>query len=131
MKNAAVYFMRLVLHDWPDNKCQQILKVLRDAAGPDSKLIVFDQIMTHACKYEGPFADVSNPIKAPSPLLANLGMGAGGFLTMIDMQVSNVAMLYDRILYSHYIKSRCWSCSMAKRELYANSSSSGTQLGGN
>ena len=87
VKNADVYFMRLVLHDWPDDKCQQILKILRGAAGSKSRLIVFDQIMTHACKYDGPFADVSNPIKAPSPLLANLGMGAGGFLTMIDLQV--------------------------------------------
>jgi hypothetical protein len=87
--------MRFILHDWPDNKCQQILKILREAAGPGSKLVVFDQIMAHACKYEGPFAEVSNPVKAPSPLLANLGMGIGGFLTMIDLQVScGVGSLY-------------------------------------
>jgi hypothetical protein len=87
IKDASVYFMRLVLHDWPDSKCQDILKIVRAAAGSDSKLIVFDQIMTHTCKYDGPFAVESNPIQAPEPLLKNLGMGAGGFLTMIDMQV--------------------------------------------
>ncbi|KAJ3845967.1 S-adenosyl-L-methionine-dependent methyltransferase [Lentinula lateritia] len=87
VQNAAVYLLRLILHDWPDDKCLAILKILRNAAGPSSKLIVFEQIMTYSCDYSGPFADVSNPIKAPAPLLANLGMGAGGFLTMIDMQM--------------------------------------------
>ncbi|KAJ3864280.1 S-adenosyl-L-methionine-dependent methyltransferase [Lentinula novae-zelandiae] len=87
VQNAAVYFLRLILHDWPDEKCLAILKILRRAAGPLSKLIVFEQIMAYSCKYSGPFADVSNPIKAPAPLLANLGMGAGGFITMIDMQM--------------------------------------------
>ncbi|KAF8825445.1 hypothetical protein HHX47_DHR7000188 [Lentinula edodes] len=87
VQNAAIYFLRLILHDWPDEKCLTILKILRRAAGPSSKLIVFEQIMAYPCKYSGPFADVSNPIKAPAPLLANLGMGAGGFITMIDMQM--------------------------------------------
>ncbi|KAJ3929904.1 MAG: S-adenosyl-L-methionine-dependent methyltransferase [Lentinula lateritia] len=87
VQNAAVYLLRLILHDWPDDKCLAILKILRNAAGPSSKLIVFEQIMTYSCDYSGPFADVSHPIKAPAPLLANLGMGAGGFLTMIDMQM--------------------------------------------
>lgn len=102
MQNAAVYLLRLILHDWPDDKCLAILKILRNAAGPSSKLIVFEQIMTYSCDYSGPFADVSHPIKAPAPLLANLGMGAGGFLTMIDMQVSAQSLQY-LFVYSNHI----------------------------
>ena len=54
-----------------------------------SKLIVFEAIMTYACDYDGPFAEVSNPVKPPAGLLSNLGMGGGGPLTMIDMQVTD------------------------------------------
>lgn len=97
VKNAAVYFMRLVLHDWPDNKCLQILQILREAAAPTTKLIVFDQLMTYACDYDGPFSEVSNPTKPPAPLLANLGMGEGGFVTMIDMQARLVSSLISRL----------------------------------
>ena len=80
--------VRTILHDWPPDKCCTILKLLREAAGPSSKLIVFDMIMPYACEYNGPFADVVNTDKPPSPLLANLGMGLGGFKTWIDVHVS-------------------------------------------
>lgn len=117
VQNAAVYFLRLILHDWPDEKCLAILKILRRAAGPLSKLIVFEQIMAYSCKYSGPFADVSNPIKAPAPLLANLGMGAGGFITMIDMQVKvHLTDLCCACLHQIF-NCRCSLCSMEKREL--------------
>lgn len=95
---AAVYFMRCILHDWPDNRCMQILKVLRAAAAPSSRLVVFEMIMTHACAYDGPFADVSSPVKAPAPLLANLGVGGAGFMTMVDMQVREAWSLLGRAL---------------------------------
>ncbi|KAI0035464.1 S-adenosyl-L-methionine-dependent methyltransferase [Vararia minispora EC-137] len=90
VKNAAVYFMRAIIHDWPDEKAKQIMKVVRDAAGPNSKLVVFDAIMPYACEYTGPFAEAVAPIKAPYPLLANLGLGLGGFVTLVDIQMLNL-----------------------------------------
>ena len=83
--------VRAILHDWPWDKCRTILKVVREAAGPSSKLIVFDMMMPYACEYTGPFADVVNGEKAPYPLLANLGLGMGGFVTWIDIQVSHTS----------------------------------------
>ena len=36
IRNASVYFMRMILHDWPDYKALEILKALRSAAGADA-----------------------------------------------------------------------------------------------
>ncbi|KZV63584.1 S-adenosyl-L-methionine-dependent methyltransferase [Peniophora sp. CONT] len=92
VKDAAVYMMRTILHDWPSDKCRTILKIVRAAAGPSSKLVVFDMMMPYACEYDGPFAEVVSP-KAqmpPAPLLANLGMGMGAFVTWVDIQMMNL-----------------------------------------
>jgi len=116
VKGADVYFMRLVLHDWPDNLCENILKIIRSAASPRSKLIVFESIMTYSCNYDGPFAEVSNPAQPPAGLLANLGMGAGGFLTMIDIQMLNIFNGKERTI-SEFIElgnSAGWKLESAK-----------------
>ncbi|KAI0045354.1 S-adenosyl-L-methionine-dependent methyltransferase [Auriscalpium vulgare] len=81
VKQASVYFMRFILHDWPDSANEKILTHLRAAAGPDTKLVVFDSIMPHACP------DEAGPPPPPFPLLANLGLPIGGFLTMMDLQM--------------------------------------------
>jgi hypothetical protein len=93
VKGAAVYFMRSIIHDWPDDKAKLILKNLREAASPSSKLIIFEMIMPYACEYDGPLAQAMLPFeKAPAPLLANLGMGFGGFVTSVDIQVGSITL---------------------------------------
>ena len=81
-------YKRAILHDWPSDKCRTILSVLREAATPSSKLVVFEIMMPYACEYDGPFAEVVGSSKPPSPLLANLGMGMGAYVTWVDIQVS-------------------------------------------
>ena len=44
IKGARVYYMRNVLHDWPDNACLTILKHLRNAMSAESVLVV-DEIV--------------------------------------------------------------------------------------
>ncbi|KAJ7593960.1 S-adenosyl-L-methionine-dependent methyltransferase [Mycena floridula] len=53
VKNAAVYFLRYIIHDWSDKEAKQILSQLRAAAGPTSKLVVFDGLAQHTCSVEG------------------------------------------------------------------------------
>ncbi|KAG6910302.1 hypothetical protein DXG01_011699 [Tephrocybe rancida] len=84
VKNAAVYFLRVVVHDWPDHDAKRILSNLRDAAGPSSKLILFDTLALYSC--EDPSSTVSVR-KVPSPLLANLGVAGAGFATGLDLQM--------------------------------------------
>ncbi|KAI0064466.1 S-adenosyl-L-methionine-dependent methyltransferase [Artomyces pyxidatus] len=93
VKNAAVYFMRLVLHDWPEDTCIAILKHLRAAAGPSSKLIIFDMLMPYACP-----DPAGGPPPPPAPLLANLGIAIGGFITAVDLQMLNFFNGQERTL---------------------------------
>ncbi|KAJ7581450.1 S-adenosyl-L-methionine-dependent methyltransferase [Mycena floridula] len=80
VKNAAVYFVRYIIHDWPDKEAKQIMCQLRAAAGPTSKLVVFDTLAQHTCPVTG------GP-QVSYPLLANLGIAGAGFDTALDMGV--------------------------------------------
>lgn len=42
---AKIYYLRHVLHDWPDHKCQEILKHVKDAMDAESILLVDDKVV--------------------------------------------------------------------------------------
>jgi hypothetical protein len=86
VKDAAVYFMRVVIHDWPDVTAKEILANTRKAAGKDSKLVLFDCVMPYACETPG-----APPV--PSPLLPNLGVAGAGFVTSLDIEVRTYFVL--------------------------------------
>lgn len=64
--NADVYWLRYILHDWSDDYCVQILSAIKSAMGPQSRILICDQVMntTAGCQEITP---------APSPLPANWG----------------------------------------------------------
>jgi hypothetical protein len=74
VKNADVFLVRAVLHNWSDKYCLQILRHLREAATPSTQLIVVDNLMPYACVDDSlkdvPGADLALP---PAPLLPNGG----------------------------------------------------------
>ena len=43
VKGACVYYLRNILHDWPDQVCLNILSQLKDALAPDS-VILLDEL---------------------------------------------------------------------------------------
>ncbi|KAK0652099.1 S-adenosyl-L-methionine-dependent methyltransferase [Cercophora newfieldiana] len=45
VKEALVYYVRRVLHDYSDETCVKILKNIRDAMAADSRLLVVEQVM--------------------------------------------------------------------------------------
>lgn len=45
VKNAKVYFLRTVLHDWPDRQAAQILGRVRDAMGANSTLLISESML--------------------------------------------------------------------------------------
>ncbi|KAK4679817.1 hypothetical protein QC764_207430 [Podospora pseudoanserina] len=45
VKGAKLYYLRHVLHDWPDKESLQILKNIIPAMGPDSCLIIDDVVL--------------------------------------------------------------------------------------
>jgi len=44
-RGAAVYLLKYILHDWPDEDCRRILKPIVDAMGPDSRIVISDVIL--------------------------------------------------------------------------------------
>ncbi|TCD65381.1 ich1-like protein [Steccherinum ochraceum] len=45
----AVYLLRVITHDWPDEFVTRILLHLRNAAGPHTKLLIADHLLPLAC----------------------------------------------------------------------------------
>lgn len=74
VKNAAVFLLRNILHDWSDKYCVQILRRLREAATPDTRLIIVDNLMSYACIEEGLVSIPGTKRNLfPKPLLPNGG----------------------------------------------------------
>ncbi|KAJ4490570.1 S-adenosyl-L-methionine-dependent methyltransferase [Lentinula aciculospora] len=69
VKDAAVYFLRQIIHDWPDEEYRKILTNLRSAAGAHSKLVLFEMLAKHVTE------DLDSGPSAPYPLLPNPGVG--------------------------------------------------------
>jgi len=74
VKNADVFYMRMIMHDYPDKICITILKHLRAAAKPTTQLVITDNVIAYACEESSantiPGAARELP---PAPLLANYG----------------------------------------------------------
>ncbi|KAF7344103.1 S-adenosyl-L-methionine-dependent methyltransferase [Mycena venus] len=75
---ASIFLLKQIMHDWSDENCKKILTHLWDAAGSDTRLLLFDTIMPLTC--HDPSADDPKGIpgaapvsEAPAPLLANYG----------------------------------------------------------
>ncbi|KAJ7051791.1 S-adenosyl-L-methionine-dependent methyltransferase [Mycena amicta] len=83
VKDANVFLLRHIAHNWADDRLVKILQNLRDAAQPDKKLVLLDKILPVAAT-EGSYAaanDIFGAKKAvaPAPLLPNWGIGMAEF----------------------------------------------------
>jgi len=45
VKSAKAYYMRNIMHDWPDDKCADILTRLREACADDSMLLIDEMVL--------------------------------------------------------------------------------------
>ena len=59
-RNADVYLMKMVLHDWNDEQCLQILNNCNKAMRPDSKLLVIEAVIPEGNDpHPGKFMDIN------------------------------------------------------------------------
>lgn len=89
----------MILHDWPDEKCREILDHLRDAAKDSTKLIIIDNLISHACVDER--IDVISGIDRtapPAPLLPNKGH-ASAISYFTDMQMIELLNGRERTIF--------------------------------
>jgi len=83
--NASVFILKQILHNWSDPYCFKILKALRDASRPDTKLVIIDGIVAYGCHDPTIDSDLNTGYKeAPAPLLPNYG-GANSVLYFLDL----------------------------------------------
>jgi hypothetical protein len=69
-----VYYLRSILHDWPDAEATTILHNIRKVMGPNSRVLIHDFVLFHTV--EEPGAGTNELSKAPEPMLLNFGAGA-------------------------------------------------------
>ncbi|KAF8206805.1 O-methyltransferase [Mycena galopus ATCC 62051] len=95
VKNADVFLLRHVLHNWGKEKAISILQHLRDAATPATKLVCMEKIVPDSVPHSGiPGAD--RP-RAPDPLLPNWGP-ASAFIFLSDIMMYNALGASERTL---------------------------------
>ncbi|GJJ14270.1 hypothetical protein Clacol_008534 [Clathrus columnatus] len=66
------YYLRHVLHDWPNAECIKILTNIRKVMTPTSRLLIDELVLQHAVRDQSIRENID---QAPEPLLANYGMG--------------------------------------------------------
>ncbi|KAG6900056.1 hypothetical protein C0993_003542 [Termitomyces sp. T159_Od127] len=71
--NASVFILKQILHDWSDPYCVRILKELRAAAKPKTKLVIVDCIISYTCHDATTGSGLFDYTEAPAPLLPNYG----------------------------------------------------------
>ena len=87
--------MKHILHDWSDPYVSKILRELRKAASPNSRLYVMDKVLPYTC----PPSDLEEreqlpgmeKIELPEPL--TVVSGGDGFQYMLSVLVSHVSKL--------------------------------------
>jgi hypothetical protein len=111
IRNASLFLLRVVLHDWPDHLARRILLHLREAAVEGemgTKLMIADFVLPLACaddfgvglrrrkdggdEVDNLIVEGAEMALAPPPLLANLGK-ASSHVYWMDLTVS---LLYDQ-----------------------------------
>ncbi|KAI4522310.1 S-adenosyl-L-methionine-dependent methyltransferase [Schizophyllum commune Loenen D] len=89
VKQPAVFTLFHIIHDWGRTASITILRRLREAAGPDTKLIIGDQIAPYACPVDvQPVPkDIKGADKLSPPILPLLAPGRAEMACIADMSM--------------------------------------------
>lgn len=95
VQNAAVFLLRVITHDWPDEFVTRILLQLRHVATPQTKLILADYVLPLACEDHTEDIGAVRTLAPPScGLLPNLGK-ANANAFWLDLTASRLAPILD------------------------------------
>lgn len=97
--DTEVFVVRHVAHNWPDDELERILRRLRDAAQPATRLLIADHLLPYACTAPSAHASVpGTQLRAPpQPLLPNLGR-ASAYAYLLDVCMMSMANARARTL---------------------------------
>ncbi|KAJ4466244.1 S-adenosyl-L-methionine-dependent methyltransferase [Lentinula aciculospora] len=112
IKGASVYFLRMVIHNWPDVEAQKILSSIRSAVdfNTESKLVIFEMLVKHVSEATNDLGSGSGEGAVPYPLLPNLGVAGAGLITSLDMSMLTMYNGKERTLaeYAQLGKESGW-----------------------
>jgi hypothetical protein len=87
VKNASLFFVRHVVHNWSDADAVRILTQLRQAATPTTKLVVIEGIVPNVSRIaEANEIPGASPKTAVAPLLSNYGVARSN-VYLLDVDV--------------------------------------------
>lgn len=90
--DADVYFIKSIIHDWSDDEALKILKQLRGAAGPQSRLFAMDKIVPYTC--EAALTEMDGvTIVGPNSGLARLKGGVGNVMPHLSSVIVSIILL--------------------------------------
>ncbi|KAG1883837.1 O-methyltransferase-domain-containing protein [Suillus subluteus] len=69
-----VYYLRNIIHNWPDRDATTILRNIRKVMGPNSRVLIHDCVFFHTL--QEPDIGTDGLSTAPEPMLPNFGAGA-------------------------------------------------------
>lgn len=107
------YYIRSILRDWPDAESITILKNVRKAMKPSSKLIIHDTVLQHAVRSAENNEQLHD--QAPEPLLPNWGV-ARVRTYELDMTMNNLLNAQARTL-KEFID-LCGQCDLKYSNIY-------------
>ncbi|TFK39899.1 S-adenosyl-L-methionine-dependent methyltransferase [Crucibulum laeve] len=73
IRGCHIYYLKHVIHDWPDEACIKILTGIRNSMALHSRVLIQEYILQPACEVESD--QTSSHPSAPRPLLPNYGAG--------------------------------------------------------
>ncbi|KAG8221333.1 S-adenosyl-L-methionine-dependent methyltransferase [Butyriboletus roseoflavus] len=76
VKGKDIYYLRNIIHDWPDHESALILRNLRQALGPHSRVLIHDYVLRELIRKHA-LAEAASlgTVVAPEPMLPNFGVG--------------------------------------------------------
>ncbi|KAF9228371.1 S-adenosyl-L-methionine-dependent methyltransferase [Gyrodon lividus] len=76
VKGKDIYYLRNIIHDWPDQESTLILRNVRQALGPHSRVLIHDYVLRQLSRKQAEVeATTLGAVVAPEPMLPNFGVG--------------------------------------------------------
>ncbi|KAJ7643408.1 O-methyltransferase [Mycena polygramma] len=123
VKNADIFLLRFIAHDWSDTYTLNILQRLRASAQPSTKLLVLEHLVPLVCGEDEAYKHIPGAVPKPeevppAPLLPNLGI-VSMMPYFVDMQMMALLRGCERTFPHYYtlLKDAGWEIEEVHRPL--------------